>query len=141
MIDAFDATEPYKGGKGHQLWVLNELNNIFKHRRLNVAVGASESVNLGSYIAEYTRKTREFSGDKRPVPVMDFFVKPAERKFPLKAGDVLPVHIPDLNKQSDFGFDVAFNEAGVVEGEPIIETIHHLANLIGKIVTDFATLL
>ena len=27
VIDAIDATEPYKGGNGHVLWQLNELNN------------------------------------------------------------------------------------------------------------------
>ena len=37
VIDTIDEIEPYKGGKGHRLWVLNRLNNIDKHRQLLVA--------------------------------------------------------------------------------------------------------
>jgi hypothetical protein len=39
VIDAIDATEPYKGGRGHALWQLNELNKPGKHH-LTVATPA-----------------------------------------------------------------------------------------------------
>ena len=47
-IDAIRALEPYKGGKGENLWVLHRLNNIDKHR-LIVTVGSSfQSVDVGT---------------------------------------------------------------------------------------------
>jgi hypothetical protein len=140
-IDAIDATEPYKGGSGHQLWVPNKLNNIGKHRRFHVAVGASHSVNLGATITQHLKWAQIARGDTRPVPHLEFFIKPAERKFPLKTGDILPCALPDLNEQTDFRFDVAFSEPQIAEGDSLIETLHQMANLVGNIVTDFMSLL
>jgi hypothetical protein len=39
VTDAIDAAEPYKGGKGHASWQLNELNKPDKHKLL-VSAGA-----------------------------------------------------------------------------------------------------
>jgi hypothetical protein len=39
-IDALNRLEPYKRGKGNDFWILNELNNIDKHRAL-VMVGSA----------------------------------------------------------------------------------------------------
>ena len=140
-INAIDAAQLYKGGNGHQFWVLSELDNINKHRRLNVAAGAFESANLGSYISEHMNLMMKTRGETRSFPALNLFIRPAERRFPLKPGDILPVHVPDLNKQSDFAFEIAFNEYGVAEGKPMIETLHQLANLVGNVVTQFEPLL
>jgi hypothetical protein len=40
VVDAIDASEPYKGGRGHALWQLNELNKPDKHELL-IATGVS----------------------------------------------------------------------------------------------------
>jgi hypothetical protein len=56
-IDALSAIEPYCGGKGHQLWVLQELNNIDKHRLLVTVGSGFQSVNLGAYLTEMAKKT------------------------------------------------------------------------------------
>ena len=46
VIDAIDATEPYKGGKGHVLWQLNGLNKTDKHRLIVAAGSFSAGVEI-----------------------------------------------------------------------------------------------
>src|SRR5262249_10566101 len=73
VIAAIDALEPYKGGKGHQLWVLNELNNLSKHRDL-IAVGSRfRSVDLGAHVMAHLEKLIG-----RALPDLPAFVKPAD---------------------------------------------------------------
>jgi hypothetical protein len=56
VADAMFALEAYQGGKAHQLWVLNELNNLSKHRAL-IAVGSHfRSLNLGSEMERMMQK-------------------------------------------------------------------------------------
>lgn len=70
-INALSAVEPYNGGKGHQLWVLHELNNIDKYRLL-VTVGSSyQSVNVGAYLAAMFKGAHGWD-----LPTLNFFCGP-----------------------------------------------------------------
>src|SRR5207249_749117 len=63
-IDAFDATEPYKGGKGHALWQLNELNKPEKHEvPLAVSTGYT-GVDFGVDFRTFARRSIEQLGQK-----------------------------------------------------------------------------
>src|SRR5207249_4895115 len=106
-IDAIDAIEPYKGGKGHQLWVLQELNNLSKHRELIAVGSAFRSVDLGGHMLREMGKTLG-----RALPEISAFYGTADRMCPLKVGDELFIDLPDAepDEKMQFRFDVALNE-------------------------------
>jgi hypothetical protein len=133
-VDALRAAQAYKGGNGHQLWVLNRLNNIDKHRVLVTVGSAYQSVDLSKFIPEMKNPV---TGEVFKPP--SIFIRPADRKCPLKEGDKLFIDAPDAQCKQDvhFRFDVALNEPGIVESEPLIETLQHLADLVGGTLTAF----
>lgn len=140
-IAAIDALTPYKGGND-QLWRLHKLNNVDKHRVLITAGSAFQSVNIGAYLSREMQKQFASSPSaSKPVefPVLDLFIKPADRMFPLKQGDELFIDGPDAipNEKLQFRFEVAFGEQGVVFGEPIIETLASMVTLVESIVPTF----
>jgi hypothetical protein len=63
--------------------------------------------------------------------------------WPLKAGDQLFTDLPDaeVDQNRQFRFEVAFGEKQVVEGEPLIETLQHMADLVDNLVISFKPLL
>jgi len=134
--DAIDAVEPYAGGKGALLWTLHDLNNVDKHRTILTAGSYFRSVDLGRHMLQRMRKLLAAIPDDRDLP---FFVTPADKGFPLKAGYELlilgPEDEPDEKQQ--FRFEVAFAESEIVEGKPIGETLQEMTNLVDGIVTTF----
>ena len=138
-IEALRSIEAYKGGKGHDIWVLNRLNNIDKHRLL-VAVGSSmRSVDIGALMRIELQRMMSRRGETFELPEIPVFLRPADNMCPLKVGDELFIDAPDAehNDKMQFRFDIAFNEPGVVEGKSVIETLKDLVNLIGNIVVAF----
>jgi len=132
--DAFDVllkVQAYPRGDGHQLWALNRLNNIDKHRIILTAGSAFRSVNLGAYVS---RKSREVMAPD--FPMLDAFFRPADNMCPLKIGDVLFTSDGHMDPDNDFRFDVAFNEPKIVEGKPILETLQHFADLVRSTVNS-----
>ena len=147
-IDAINAAEPYHGGNGQQLWTIHALNNIDKHRLLIAVGSAFKSVNLGAYMQASMQKLHDSLPEDHPFqgtvfPVLDFYVRPADRLCPLKVGDELFIGSPDdeVNEKMQFTFDVVLSEPQIVQSEPLIETLHQLANVVDGIVTQFTAFL
>lgn len=135
-IEALRSLEPYRGGKGHELWVLNRLNNIDKHRLL-VTVGSSYGgVNV---IDAIMKRTIEKMWPDSTRPKFDLFVKPADKLCPLKAGDELFIDVPEaeFNDELQFRFTVSFNELGVAEAKPVGETLKNFGELVSNTVASF----
>jgi hypothetical protein len=135
VIDAIDATEPYKGGKGHTLWQLNELNKPDKHELL---IGAGSFFDGVDISAEFS-KMPGFEAVKFPP----LFLRPADKLLSLKVGDELyiePIH-HEVNKNRNFTFDVSFNAPGVVECEPVLKTLQDMTNLVDDIIVTLGRLL
>ena len=133
-IDVLGAIEPYKGGKGHEFWVLQELNNTDKHRLL-VTVGSSfQSVNVGPHLAAMLKRV----GDSEP-PHVELFLEPANNLCPLKAGDELFIDAVDaeVNPKTSFRFTIALSEPGIVDGKPLLEMVDKFAGLVSDIVLRF----
>ena len=154
--DAFDALlriEAYKRGKGHDLWTLNRLNNIDKHRIILTAGSAFRSMNIGAFGSRMLREyaiaeeaARKSRGEApwpyaaADIPIMDAFFRPGDNMCPLKVGDVLFVNTASdgkMDPEKDFRFDVAFDEPEVVKGKPMLETLKHFADLISNTVLMF----
>jgi len=137
--NAIDATKPYPGGND-TLWRLHKLNNIDKHRLLLTVGSAFRSLDIG---AEMQRLMKETFPERKIASVeMPMFIRPADRLFPLKAGDELYIGGPDhaINEKMQFRFDVALGEPGIIEGEPLHKTIHDMADLVDNVVLSFKPL-
>jgi hypothetical protein len=134
--DAVDCTKPYKGGN-KTLWRLHKLHNIDKHRLVVAAASALHSIDL--------EPMREFflSVHNEYFMLPNFLVDPDERTCPAKVGQI--VFIDDINpkvdKQIQPFFQVVLHEPGIVECEPLFETIHYMVDHVEDIVRSFRPLL
>lgn len=143
-IKAIDAIEPYKGGgtdKSDTLWRLEKMNNIDKHRLL-IAVGSQfRSVDIGGDAERALQKAMAKAPPEMrfTIPKISLFLNPADRQWPLKAGNQLFADGPDakVDENRQFRFEVAFGESKIIEGEPIIETLQHMADLIDSLIGSF----
>lgn len=139
-VKVLRAVKPYKGGND-ALWRLHHLDIADKHRVLLLVGSAFRSVSppvpdLATVPEEFRRVFVEAR--------KKLFLRPADRLFPLKKGDVLFIHpLWDAEPQDDpqFRFDVAFGQGEVVEGEPILEALTYLASATEQTVEVFAPLL
>lgn len=143
-VGAIDATHPYKGGND-VLWHIHKLNNVDKHRLLITVGSAFRSVDLGGYMLRAMRREladRPELADLAHVELPAFF-RPADRMFPLAAGAELFIDGPDAeaDPEMEFRFEVAFGEPGIVEGEPLQETLTTMAETVENLVTTFRPLL
>jgi hypothetical protein len=131
-FDAIDAIKPYKGGND-ALWNLYQLNNIEKHRLLITVGSMFQSLDLGAHMSGMMKKA--FPG--KDFPTISAFFKPADVLFPLKEGDELFIDAPnaEVNEKMQFRFNVALNEPGIIEGKPLLETVHQFTALVEGIVT------
>ena len=139
-LDAIDATKPYKGGND-TIWRIHRLNNIDKHRLLLTIGSAFRSLNLSPLIQSSVRKGAPEWVKNIPIPPV--YIKPADRLFPLKVGDELFIDAigHEIHEKMDFRFDVAFGEPGIVEGEPLLETLQQMTELVDGIVSGFKPVL
>jgi hypothetical protein len=129
-IDALSAVEPYNGGKGHQLWVLHELNNIDKHRLL-VTVGSNfQSLNVGAHMAAMFKRAHGIDLS------LDAFLRPADDLCPLKVGDELFIDAVDaeVNDKMSFRFDVVLKEAELIDGAPLLEAVQNFTDMVSNTV-------
>ncbi len=140
-IDAINAVKPYKGGND-TLWRLHRLNSVDKHRLLITVGAAFSAMNVGAHGGAILAEVMKKHGLPAPPPI-DLYLSPGDRMFPLKVGDELFIDAPDaeVNEKINFLFDIAFGEPGVVEGDPILETLKGMSDLVGNIVSDFGPLL
>jgi hypothetical protein len=138
-IDAIDATRPYKGGND-QLWMLHNLDKIDKHRLLIAVGSAARSVDLGGFMS---RQMADAFPQLGKIPALSAFFKPADRMCPLKAGDELFIDAPDakVDQELQFRFDVALSDAGIANGEPVLETLQQMVDLVDNLLITFEPLL
>ena len=135
-IDTIRATNAYKGGND-ALWKLHRLNLRDKHNLL-IVVGMDFS-------------TIDAFGHFKRMGIMPSQIetrglrwRPAGKSIicPLKVGDVL-FRSPSskVDEEIEFTCEIAFNEPGICEREPLLETVHGFAQLVDSVVSDFAPLL
>jgi hypothetical protein len=139
-IDILNRIEPYKGGKGHNLWIINELNNIDKHRALVMVGAAYRSVSMWP-VAERLFATMGVIIPEKDSKAMHkaSFIRPADTKCPLKIGDELFIDSADAepDEKMEFRFDVAINELQVFESQPVVEALQHFTDLVTGVIAGF----
>jgi hypothetical protein len=119
------ALEPYQGGHGEKLWLIDQLDIIDKHRLL-VTIGISYE-SLGFDAAAGLRGLADWTKD---LPVTMLYLKPASR-YPVQPGTKLFIADAssfDEHEQLQFTFNVAFGEPQVLEGQPLVPTLRGLLN-------------
>jgi hypothetical protein len=131
--DAIDRTKPYKGGN-KTLWRLHKLHNIDKHRLVVAAASAPHSID-----------DRRLFENARSGYVIDpnLVLDPRHLIGPAKEGQA--VYIDQINPKADQQiqpyFQVVLHEPGIVECEPLLETIHYMVEHVKDIVSSFKPLL
>lgn len=140
-IAMLDSIEPYKGGKGHKFWVLQELNNADKHRFL-IAIGSNfQSVNIGALMTSELReagKARDMD-----IPIIDLYLKPKDTLFPVQVGDALFTDMPDAQENSkiDFRFNIGLSVPNILEGVVLLDTLKDFCDLVSNTVLGFKSCL
>jgi hypothetical protein len=136
------AIEPYQGGLGNDLWLLNELNNIDKHRTLLVIGGACLYISLGTlsggqvppaFAGDYVPDTRCGTGT---------FFRSSRPVCPVQVGTPLHVCPADAvpRREVHFDFAVALGEPEIVKGQPLLRTIHELVEAVEGVIQQFVPL-
>lgn len=144
--DAIEAVQPYRGADpADTLWCLHQLDIVDKHRVLVTAGSRFSAHSLTPSQREKIIKRfhSSYPADHLAPNLRGVFTPPNEpARFPLKAGDEL-ITLPtsEVEKDLQFNFQVSFNESGIIEGEPVSEALHRMADFVRAIVTDFAPLL
>ncbi len=140
-IAVLDSVEPYKGGKGHSFWVLQELNNIDKHRLLVTVGSAYQGFNVGAHMRPMVQKQWDAAGfaPGTVVPKMDLYVIPADKLFPLKVGDELFIDAADAeeNREMDFRLNIVLSEPGIIDGADLLDTVQGFSDLVSNTVLLF----
>jgi len=141
-IDYIDGLKPYQGGND-PIWRINELNNREKHRLLMTAgIGYRHGQ---ADIGPPPEIAKAFSADVlKKLGGICLTLRPTDAVFPLEDGAVFFIfqdHTPPYTKPHmnfKFTFGVAFNEPGIVQGEPVIELLHQSVGLVKGIVSDLS---
>jgi hypothetical protein len=147
IVDAIDANEPYKCGKGHALWQLQQLSNPDKHE-LPLSIGSySRGVGIApDFEHSFRQAAKDLPNLAAAFEGMSFpqiFLKPANPLLSLKVGDELfigPAE-PEMVEKRQFTFDIAIDAPGVVEPEPAVVTLKNIANFVGDIVGELTRFL
>jgi hypothetical protein len=138
VVDAIDATEPYKGGKGHALWQLNELNKPDKHKILLGAGGVGRGTKFGELLKRIAPDSPLLK-----TGLAEMRLRPTRELKPLNIGDVLlwePLFL-QVDENIKFTYAISFNELGVIECEPVLPTLHNMAKLVRRIVEELGRFL
>ena len=136
-INAILALEPYGGGKGADLWTLDRLNNIDKHRLIIAVWSTLGGVGIGNIMAKFTSISPEAKKEFKQFTDTIFIAESPVR--PLKTGDELFTDLPDAEPDEDrkFRFQISIHEPGVMEGRPVLETLVQFRDRVNGIVEAF----
>jgi hypothetical protein len=137
-IRIINRVKPYKGGN-HFLWAVHELNSREKHRLL---------FTVGAYVSNFGI-TQHIDATNPPLEVLErmarayasdeTWIEIRKATYPLKAGGELLRDRPDAKPNNDakFFIQVALNETGVFEGEPLFPVIFHIYNMVARVIGEF----
>lgn len=141
VIEALRGIQPYRRGRGELLWNIHELDIRDKHY-LVLAVGSTNTLQsmLPSDRAKIKKEFLEIEDDAL-TPAMEsalYLETSVSATIPLKTNTILrSVPFSEVDENTKFVFDVAFGEPQVLQGKPIIVTLHRTAKLIREIIRDF----
>lgn len=135
--NTIDGFQPYKGGN-FLLWELHELNRIDKHRLLLTVCAAHRGQSMTPTERASMEKIFRDSHPGIQVPDLRHVVRESPATVPLKVGQKFhSVPHAELEPQTKFLIDVAFDEPEIVKCEPIIPLLHNMASLVLAVILGF----
>ncbi len=149
---AIDVIQPYQGGNGHSLWVLNELNNIDKHRLLLTVAMSMQPFNHGEAANRHLKRLGHpeanfrdlYIVQKKDGDLMDCIsYKQPNVLYAIKSGDVITGFPKDSDYYKDVKpiFEVAFDESQVGDGDTGVKTLNDLLEFVTKVINQLSGLL
>jgi hypothetical protein len=120
-VKAIRLFKPYKRGN-RSLWTLHRLDIADKHHLLLAVAATYENVVLKKSVGQGIEVT--------------LTLEPKHLK-PLKVGDVLLRHFDKDDLNTEFSFDVALNEPGVVKCQPALPLLRELSDAVENVVSNF----
>jgi hypothetical protein len=136
-IEEIKSLKPFRSGT-EWLWQLHKLDIADKHRTLLIAGSAHKSVII-DMSQDFKRLNPEID-----IPPMPIALRPAERDFPLKNGDVLfrvPAKsiTPDMmGMPKEYEFEIAYSDRDVVKDESMLESLNKFINMADDIIRKFS---
>ncbi len=136
-INVIKRIQPYKGGNPY-LWPVHELNNRDKHRLLFTVGAYLSDFGLVQHIDATQMPVEQMARMGRQMFTGHRAVEIRKATYPLKAGSILMVETGDSkpNYQAQFFIQVALDEAGIFEGEPLHAVVwqgfHEVVRVISK---------
>jgi hypothetical protein len=144
--DLLRAVKPYKGGND-SLWRLHHLNRMDKHRVVGLVGGSYSAFALTVPSAGMLQAMADQFGIAiDQVPRREIIIKPASKQFPLKDGDAVfgigaAAREATGDEHPKIAIDIALSQPGILEGEPVLPTMHQLTSTVEETVELFAPLL
>jgi hypothetical protein len=138
-LDTIFAIEPYMRGKGGDLFILSELDNMDKHRLLVTVMLSFQYINFGPAMAAALQKNRQdLQPDQHLVPNFRLLFGGAEPP-PLQVGNEVFKLAPgiEVDLDRDVTFEVALDEPGLVRGKPVLGTLQHFTEQVSNTVALF----
>jgi hypothetical protein len=147
-MSLIQALKPYGAGNQNSLYFLHRLDIRDKHRLLIMVGGIRDRIIHGPEALEIV-EVRRGGLDGPIVPLgftpewVAFHYAAAHSGFPLKDG--AEIHRiesrfrnrPKVDMDPTFTFNVAFGESGIFEGEPLVESLQKLADMIDGLIDVF----
>jgi hypothetical protein len=136
--DLIRASKPYHGGD-EILWRLHELNRREKHRLLFTVGGYLSNWSVTQHIQATNMPLRRMERLARAYASDEAWSEMHRWSFPLKAGDILLSDPPDtkVNEDLEVEIQIAINEKGVSEGEPLLAVLFDSIYRVNRIVKKF----
>ena len=137
-VDLIRAIKPYKGGD-NVLWTLHRLSIIDKHRLLVTVGGVLANWGISQHIAVTNPPLDTLERMPRLYASPAAWTEVRKLTFPLKTGDEILRDFPGakLNKKIKFEIDVAINEYGICEGDPLVAVLRAVLNRVLRTVARF----
>jgi hypothetical protein len=134
--DKIRSAEPYKDGKGHDLWVLHKLDIADKHHKSFATL-----MRVGGITIHLPgRFAMGGSGNTHVDIPMPRFAAPG-------FGEALEVNKPfftcerGAEKNTELVFDIAISEPDVSEPKPIVWAVSYLIDKVDRLICEFEPLL
>jgi len=132
--DKIRSAEPYKNGKGHDLWVLHKLDIADKHHELFATL-----MRVGEITLHLPGRFTLSGTTPLDLPIPRF----AAPGF----GDALEVNKPfftcerGTEQNTQLTFDIAISQPDVSEPKPVVWAISYLIDKVDRLIVDFKPLL
>jgi len=134
-----DRIQPYHRGNGHRLWQLHRLDIQDKHRLLVAVSFIPTARTMTPSEREEFEATFLIPGENRAARTSMPINSGTQLAMPLEAGQhLVTVPAKDAHQDMGFAFDVAINEAGVVEKFPALLFLQFAAEEVYRAVMDLA---